>query len=563
MKLFLIYLPFLIFSHYSFAFVDMKNASYGEKWVDIIESGPGYNMKIERYYSSRSLFIGLFGFGWCSELETSLEPRTDGSVLLTECGGGLEITYYPEKFDKRSPSHTIDKIINYVRKSKRKLDRSYLKKLRSQLLTDTKQRFELAKQFHLVSMKELKNKPNSFISKSRGLEKISFNGSEYSRVNSKGSIEKFNKSGKLVRIIDRMGNSVKIGYKGPKLVSMTDNSGRRLTFSYGKDGLLKRIFDGKALDVEYSFSNNNLTRVRNAWKNTYTYEYDKNHNMTKVTFPDSSFIALTYDIANDWVKSYTDRRKCREEFEFLLSRDDPKNHYWSTSIKKCAEKITTQGRFEFWHRKYAHGGGKYLERAFEQTSQTYKDTFFHPYLGKPISRKEKKSKTTFGYFGSGLLKKKEIKVFDKAQAIDEWFTLSFQYNNKFRKISEAVRTILNKQGKPLSSTKTFFNYNKKGLLTKTSRSSGLFINIEYDSRGRISQLIDHKKSKIRISYDPATDRPIRLVQARVGEVKIAYDSNGNVETVKSPKGRSIASSVIQNFLDFIEMIGPAAEELRI
>lgn len=57
----------LIFSAPAFAIVDMKSANYSESWTDLIVPGVGYDLRINRAYNSRSLFNGLFGFGWCSD----------------------------------------------------------------------------------------------------------------------------------------------------------------------------------------------------------------------------------------------------------------------------------------------------------------------------------------------------------------------------------------------------------------------------------------------------------------------------------------------------------------
>ena len=51
----------------SMAIVDMKSANYSESWTDMAVPGVGYDLRVNRTYNSRSLFSGLFGFGWCSD----------------------------------------------------------------------------------------------------------------------------------------------------------------------------------------------------------------------------------------------------------------------------------------------------------------------------------------------------------------------------------------------------------------------------------------------------------------------------------------------------------------
>src|SRR5262245_39882284 len=94
-------LAFLIFSENLHAVVDMKNSSYADVWHDATFPGVGYPLKVQRNYHSRSVFSGIFGFGWCSDFETSVEKTPEGRLKLLECGAGQEVTYTPEKFSEK------------------------------------------------------------------------------------------------------------------------------------------------------------------------------------------------------------------------------------------------------------------------------------------------------------------------------------------------------------------------------------------------------------------------------------------------------------------------------
>ena len=114
MKIFLFCFLFFI-SLTTQAVVNMRNGSYMESWVDFVDPQAGYEYKIQRFYSSRSLFDGLFGYGWCSDIETRLDILSNGTIDLTECGGGLKVTYYPGNFDLRTPEKTSDSIIRKLK----------------------------------------------------------------------------------------------------------------------------------------------------------------------------------------------------------------------------------------------------------------------------------------------------------------------------------------------------------------------------------------------------------------------------------------------------------------
>ena len=566
MKLALLFSIIIFSSCFSSAIVNMRNGSYAEKWIDIISPGSGYDLRIERYYSSRSLFIGLFGFGWCSDLETKIEHLSDGTITLSECGGGLEVTYYPTHFDKKSPTQTVDQIISYYKSHNKNLTSAYLKKLRTQLVSDTKQRFEIANKLHLINSKSLRSKKGTFVAKSKGLEEIRFNGKQYSRHTNKGFTEKFNLKGQLSQMVDKMGNWIKINYNQNNISFIVDNRGRRLNFSYNKNGTLSKIFDGRKLNVTYMFNNNNLSSVTNAWGNTYQYQYDEHHNMTKIVFPKQAgknqFITLSYDIQNDWIKSYTDRDNCSQKFEFIMSQENPKNHYWSNVETKC-QKLESKGHFEYWYKNYQHSKLKYLSRSLDQQNETIKDVYFHSYLGKPISLFEEKYThyTGYAYKPNGLVHQKEDKKYkdNTRKEIVDWNRLLFSYNKKIRKMSDTTKTLLNKDEKPLMVTKTSFHYDKRRLLSKAIQPSGLFVNVSYNSSGKIASLTDHKKTKITFGYDKINEKPVKIKHSSIGEVFITYSPQGDVLKVSSQKGRNIASSVIQSFMDFLSILGPAAE----
>ena len=79
------------------AVVDTKSAGYSKTYIDFNFAIEKYGFKLERAYNSRSIYNGLFGFGWCSNLETVLMVLPDNSVKVTECGGGMEVFLFSKK----------------------------------------------------------------------------------------------------------------------------------------------------------------------------------------------------------------------------------------------------------------------------------------------------------------------------------------------------------------------------------------------------------------------------------------------------------------------------------
>ncbi|MBC86298.1 MAG: cell wall-associated protein wapA, partial [Bdellovibrionaceae bacterium] len=131
------------------AIVDMRSANFSDTWTDIIVPGSGYDLRIRRTYSSRSLFNGMFGFGWCSDFETKLEITAENNLLLTECGGGAEITFRLGGNGGGKVSTTIESILKEVKKRNAKLTTKDINRLREDLRKDQYLRMALARKLDL------------------------------------------------------------------------------------------------------------------------------------------------------------------------------------------------------------------------------------------------------------------------------------------------------------------------------------------------------------------------------------------------------------------------------
>ena len=134
----------IIFPSISYSSVDMRLANYFDSWTDLEIPGTGYNLRVTRTYNSRSLFNGMFGFGWCSAFETKFETQVDGSIKLKECGDGRTTIYVLKNFSSKDTNKAVGQIISKVRKSK-SLSKTQVRKLRAQLLSSAQMRQKLCK----------------------------------------------------------------------------------------------------------------------------------------------------------------------------------------------------------------------------------------------------------------------------------------------------------------------------------------------------------------------------------------------------------------------------------
>jgi YD repeat-containing protein len=542
----LLLLSTLIFSTSAFAVVDMKNANFANSWVDLEVPGSGYDLKVNRTYNSKSIFDGIFGFGWCSDFETTLNVTAEGNLKLTECGAGQEIYFTPREFGKKEIDRTVAQIMVKVRAAK-KGDEKALKRLEEDLVIDNDLRAKFALSYKVaLPVKE----GTKFYANGREVESITLSKNVYTRNMPDGSYMRFDNVGKLTHMYDKNGNFLKMEYDGSLMKEIVDNNGRRLSFKYFTNKKVKSITGPNNLNVDYKFSNlDDLSYVKNAWKNIYTYEYDDVHNLKKATYPDKTFIALTYDKKNDWVMSFTDREKCQESYKYDFDSKEPKMHYWSSVKKVCGKEVVNESKHEFWY-AVRKDGQNYLARVASTVNGNVTDISYHEVFGKPISIRRNNTRFTYEYYSNGQVKTKN----------SEFAKMSFEYDSKAGKISKVVSIALNDKGKTDSTRKTDFKYDSKGNLIYAQNSDGQKINMTYDNRGRIATITDQAKKLVKIDYEERFGKPSTVTRPGLGTIKVSYKASGEIEKVVSAEGPSVALQVASTFNNLLDVISPASTE---
>ncbi len=536
----------LLISTNVFAIVDMKNANFSNSWVDLEVPGTGYDLKVTRTYNSKSLFSGIFGFGWCSDFETSLQFTAEGNLKLTECGAGQEIFFTPREFGKKEVDKTISQILEKVKATKRPDEKS-LKKFAEDLAADPDLRSKFAFAYKIVvPVKE----GSQFFANGREVENITFTKGIYTRYLPDGSYMRFDVQGRLTHMYDKNGNFLKLDYDAGSLKEVTDNAGRKLSFKFYTNKKVKSINGPNNLAVEYKFSNlDDLSFAKNAWGNVYTYEYDDVHNLTKAVYPDKTSIALTYDKKNDWVTSFADREQCLESYKYEFDEKSPKMHYWSSVKKTCNKEVVNDSKHEFWYAE-RKDGQVYLSRVASTVNGNVTDISYHEAFGKPIAIRRNNDRFTYDYYSNGQVKTKN----------SDFAKLSYEYDAKSGKITMVTTVSLNEKGKPANTRKTEFKYDPKGNLIFAQNSDGQKINMSYDNRGRIASITDQAKKVVKIDYEERFGKPAVVTRPGLGTIKVSYKPNGEIDKVNSAEGPSVAMQVASTFNNLLDVIAPATAE---
>lgn len=538
----------------SHAIVDMKNANYTDTWVDITLTGTGYALRVSRTYNSRSVFNGMFGFGWCSEFETVIEKLPEGRLKLTECGAGQEVIYSPAKYDQAALDKTIDAIIAHYKRKNPQANPATVETLRGQIVTSDSLRAEWAKDANLTVPEAQKGMV--YTADSLGVEQITFDGTIYTRLLSDGTSQRFDASGHLTAFYDKNGNYLKFSYQGGLLRDIVDNTGKKLAFAFFPNRRVKEIVAPGNIRAEYKYKGEDLSEVKNMWKNLYTYQYSDTHNLTRINFPDKTFKALTYNEKKDWVTSFTDRATngtaCLESYQYEVDKENPRDHFWSIATKKCGAEIVNESRFEFWHKTHANGK-KYLARALTRSPSDSLDVTYHPDFGRPLSIKRNGVTTTFEYYPSGLIKEKTT-----ASA-----RMVFEYKNQFNKVSKVRTDFFDDKAKVVKQRETVFNYDGKSNLVTAQNTDGQSVRLTYDDRGRIAMIADQAKKEVFIKYDEKTGKPAQITRPKVGTINVSYKTNGEINKVESTDGPTVAVQIASTFNNLLDIIAPATSELNL
>lgn len=439
------------------AVVDMKNASYTDTATDLLYPGHGGSFRIQRIYNSRSLFNGLFGFGWCSEFETILIKKDANKIAVRECGGGLEKEF--------SLSGTPQKN-GYVFTSDAKRDDFIVYKNRS-----------------------------------------------YIRYVANRAAQSFDHAGALTGLFQADKNHLRLSYgKNGVLSEITDSHGHKLKFTIDRlSGKVRRVEGPQRLAVQYMHRNEDLVLVKNAWNNTYKYSYDGLHNLLEIAYPDKTAKTLTYDQDRDWVLSFKGRNDCVEKYSYQPQADDPVNHYISTAKQFCGNRLLKQASFEFWHRVRADGK-KYLARVRAEKDGARKEIFYDPTSGAPVRVVENDVSTAVSYNARGKIRElktnRKSTIYDYAKD-DRPARITELHYGKNRKIVKSLVTAVEyDRFKRLSSIRRSDGveldlvYNEKNQIVRIASGRRKNLLLHYRSNeGRPWSIEVPGQGKVEVAYD--------------------------------------------------------------
>ena len=127
------------------------------------------------------------------------------------------------------------------------------------------------------------------------------------------------------------------------------------------------------------------------------------------------------------------------------------------------------------------------------------------------------------------------------------------YHPKLNKISAIVT----------DKVSTVFSYDKVGNLTRAYNTHGQLIVLGYNAHNRINHMVETSQTERReltFKYN-AQGKPVVIRLLGKGEIKVAYDAQGEITKVNSKQGAKMALGVTQAFQILLQVVKVAGAEM--
>ncbi|WP_406685483.1 DUF6531 domain-containing protein [Seonamhaeicola sp. MEBiC1930] len=528
-----------------YAGVNLKNGNYYVSYTDIeMNTFRSAFTSIVRTYNSKSTTVGLFGFGWGSELETKLYVYPDGTLIVQENGSGGTTYYKSSLVTDDMLELMIDELLD-VTLSEGAISDSpdAIIERRNRLMRDMEYRSrEWGKYVKKGLLEYTTDFPEGmeWESYQRGNSKMIRTGNGYKRITNRET-ETFDLSGNMTRYDKGNGEYSILEYKDNKLYKMIAASGDELIFKLNEDGFITSI-KSKVGNSSYIYDGKKLIETKDAASNIYKHAYDDLYNMTSISYQDGSTYRIEYHPKTFYVKKIIDKVGDITEYEYHVFYNEDgtidKNHYATSVIKEFyGEKNSNYYEYIIGVKLNGERYNKMIKTTINGIS---KETHYDELCNKPTSITRNEYKTTFKYNNRCLL-------IEKLSASGD--SIYIKYHSKFEKITN----VKNYNGE------TSFEYNDEGNLIKANKVNGANLELTYDDKGRIESM-NQDGDILTFQYNKY-GKPIKISKKEGGFIRIEYDKNGEIERVDSNGDHEMALEVTQAYQNMLALIKPAGVNL--
>ncbi|MBI3557827.1 MAG: hypothetical protein HY074_16320 [Deltaproteobacteria bacterium] len=530
----------------SYAMVRPENGNYFVSYVDLrVPLAPALEFNIERFYNSKSIHEGIFGWRWSSLLETSLSLSPDGSIVIHETGGGLENRFLPVNPKTLSVDQAAELIAEAARSnSSSGLGGHYLDDYKARLKADASFRDREWLRFRgagKVTDKTIAD-GTQFVSTADGFQFITKTGKGFARKADGGVIHWFNNSGQLFRITDANNSAIHISYdQNNRPTMLTDSQFHSLRFTYTKlaDGKerVSNISDEAAHSLNYKYNEQgDLIASQDRAGNAYGFRYsvDGQHLLTEVKNGNRVLHQIGYydKTLNQNVKWVLEEDGALKNFTYARDPSDPNHLVVKHTTKSKQGALLAERTYEYWKQVSSLGQKTLKKTAIKENGTTTVAEYDN--TGLLLRAAGANGEESFQYNTQGRVIKK----------LTGSLIFEFSYKEGTGLVSKIVRSVKDSNAKPVS---TSFDYDSRGSLSTLTTSEGDQVRLLHDATGHLLALVDPPRGiAMKVKYNEHS-LPIEIADAKLGTVTMQYDDLGKI---KDLKGTSTAENAYSLAIEF-------------
>lgn len=465
--------------------INVTTGSFDLVAVDLVMEDRAFDIDIKRVYDTRDKSIGVFGRGWSFEYESHIEIKNQNEVIVV----------YPQGDIKN-----FIKVDGVWKNESRKDD--------SEVLTQTEDNGFIL---------NVRNKKNYEYNNEGKLIYIS------DRNNNKVDLS-YDDEGNLSKITSPGGKSYIFKFTLGKIVEITDNIGRKITYTYKGENLVKVVLPNQGVTT-YKYENNLINSIIDQEGTCYVKnEYDELGRVEKQYDKEGNITEIQY---NDEAKENT----------FIFHATGVQTKYRYNERKVVTERVYMDGTsesyaFDEYNNKISETdrNGNTIYRKYDKNGNLLEETAPNGY------------KITNHYDEDNNLIRKET---------SEGEEILFSYDNRGNLLEEAIK--LNNE----TYAKTTFIYDEFGrLLSKTdAENSTISYEYKYDHLSKPTRMIDAEGNIFNYEFDEAGR--MLSINTTYGTVKFAYnelnkrthitDAKGNTRRLIYDKMGNLKKEILPNF----------------
>jgi RHS repeat-associated protein len=364
-----------------------------------------------------------------------------------------------------------------------------------------------------------------------------------------GGVHQFSSAGKVLSLADANNNQIVFTYNGSgKISAITDQGGRVITPTYAANGRVATLSDSVGTFATYTYDWYwSITSVTYADGSKYNFGYDSQHRLTSITDAlanvleshtyDSQGRALTSEVAGNGTERYTLTYVSATETDVTDALNHVTKYFFDKSkLRNVVTRVEGScgcgnAQIQTWTYDSQLNVSSKTDALTHTTSYTYDTsgnmltqtdatgtvTYTYNSLGEVLTRTDQMNGVTTNTYNA------QGNLLTTTDALN--YTTTFTYDSHGQLLTATD---------PRNNTTTFI-YDTSGNLTRRTDALNNQTNIAYDTRGQVTSVTNALNQTTSYEYDLA-GRLKKIIYPDTNFVLFTYDLAGRRTKIKDPRG---------------------------